>query len=88
MQTPEDPSILQSRISEVIRILSNFKELRDPAKGRSEYTALLVRDLAAYYGYNAFLAELLFHLFPLQEIVEFFEVCSFFIINIKFKYPN
>ena len=74
LKNQEDLSIVQSRISEVIRILSSFKELSDPTKSRSDYTQLLINDLATYYGYNLYLAELLFHLFPLSEIIEFFEV--------------
>ncbi|KAJ3305153.1 rRNA (cytosine-C5-)-methyltransferase nop2 [Kappamyces sp. JEL0829] len=69
----EDISVVQTRIGEIIRVLNNFKELRQENKSRSEYVEVLIRDLATYYGYNRFLAELLFNLFPLSEIVEFFE---------------
>ena len=33
----EDLGIIQMRIKETIKILSNFKELRDPEKSRSDY---------------------------------------------------
>ena len=33
----EDLGIIQMRIKETIKVLSNFKELRDPAKARSDY---------------------------------------------------
>jgi ribosomal RNA methyltransferase Nop2 len=35
---------------------------------RSEYVEQLVSDIASYYGYNDFLAEKLFQLFPVSEV--------------------
>ena len=35
---------------------------------RSEYVDQLVSDIASYYGYNDFLAEKLFQLFPVSEV--------------------
>jgi hypothetical protein len=35
---------------------------------RSEYTDQLLADIASYYGYNDFLAEKLFQLFPVAEV--------------------
>jgi ribosomal RNA methyltransferase Nop2 len=69
----QDLSAVYTRISEVVRVLLNFNDLRDPSKSRQDYIDLLQSDLALYYGYNAFLVEKLFHLFPLSEIIEFFE---------------
>ena len=37
-------------------------------RSRAEYTAQLVSDIASYYGYNEFLAEKLFQLFPVTEV--------------------
>lgn len=37
-------------------------------RSRSEYTGQLVADIASYYGYNEFLAEKLFQLFPVNEV--------------------
>jgi ribosomal RNA methyltransferase Nop2 len=64
---------IHSRISENINILSNFNQLRSNDKSRQDYVELLLKDLALYYGYNDFLVDLLYHLFPLNEILEFFE---------------
>ncbi|KAI9009668.1 NOL1/NOP2/sun family-domain-containing protein [Gaertneriomyces semiglobifer] len=72
-QVPEDVSLVQTRIQEIIRVLSNFKELKDPERSRSEYVDQLVKDLATYYGYNEYLCEKLFNLFPISEAIEFFE---------------
>lgn len=43
------------------------------ARSRSEYVAQLISDIASYYGYNNFLTEKLFQLFPVSEAIEFFE---------------
>jgi len=37
-------------------------------RARSEYVEQLVSDIASYYGYNDFLAEKLFQLFPVAEV--------------------
>ena len=38
------------------------------SRSRSEYTEQLIADIASYYGYNDFLAEKLFLLFPVAEV--------------------
>ncbi|KAF2766746.1 NOL1/NOP2/sun family putative RNA met [Teratosphaeria nubilosa] len=65
--------LLRTRITETVRVLSNFKELHDPAKSRAEYTQALLKDICAYYGYSPFLAEKLYSLFPPQEALAFFD---------------
>lgn len=37
-------------------------------RSRSEYMEQLVADIASYYGYNDFLADKLFNLFPVLEV--------------------
>ena len=37
-------------------------------RSRSEYVQQLISDIASYYGYNDFLAEKLFQLFPVSEV--------------------
>ena len=69
----QDVATVHSRISDIIRTLSNFSELRDQERSRSEYVEQLMKDIGFYYGYNAFLVEKLFHLFPITEVLEFFE---------------
>jgi ribosomal RNA methyltransferase Nop2 len=61
------------RVKETIKILSNFRELRDPNKARSDYLESLRNDLSASYDYNLDLLELLFELFSPTEAVEFIE---------------
>ncbi|KAI8928108.1 NOL1/NOP2/sun family-domain-containing protein [Entophlyctis helioformis] len=69
----EDITLVHTRINEIIQTLSNFKDMRDPERSRQEYVEQLIKDIATYYGYNYFLAEKLFHLFDLGEVIEFFE---------------
>lgn len=54
-------------------MLSNFKELRDPARARGDYMDELKRDLSQAYDYNPDLLELLLDLFPPAECLEFIE---------------
>lgn len=69
----EDLGIIQMRIKETIKVLSNFKELRDPAKARSDYMDQLKADVSQAHDYNLDLLELLFDLFAPSECLEFIE---------------
>ncbi|KAJ3071994.1 rRNA (cytosine-C5-)-methyltransferase nop2 [Podochytrium sp. JEL0797] len=69
----EDLQVILTRIQEVVRVLGNFKALKEEDRSRSEYVDQLIKDLAMYYGYNDYLMEKLFHLFPVSEAIEFFE---------------
>ncbi|KAG2116760.1 NOL1/NOP2/sun family RNA met [Suillus discolor] len=68
-----DVHVVQRRMRECVRILGNFRKLGAKDRLRSEYVEQLVSDIASYYGYNDFLAEKLFQLFPVSEAIEFFE---------------
>ena len=68
-----DLQMLRTRITETVRVLSNFKDLQDGTRSRSDYTQALLKDICAYYGYSPFLAEKLFSLFPPQEALAFFD---------------
>ena len=69
----EDLGIIQMRVKETVKVLSNFKELRDPAKSRGEYLEELKSDLCRSYDYNRDLIELFLDLFPPSECLEFIE---------------
>jgi len=53
--------------------LVDFKKYAQEGRSRSEYTEQLLADIASYYGYNDFLVEKLFHLFPVSEAISFFD---------------
>ncbi|TFK54980.1 NOL1/NOP2/sun family putative RNA met [Heliocybe sulcata] len=67
-----DVHLVQRRMRQCVRVLGNFKRL-GKGRARTEYVDQLVSDIASYYGYNEFLTEKLFNLFPVPEAIEFFE---------------
>lgn len=68
-----DLQMLRSRMTDTIRILDDFSKLSEPGRSRADYTAQLIQDICAYYGYSPYLAEKLFNLFPPREAFAFFE---------------
>ncbi|KAF8447594.1 NOL1/NOP2/sun family-domain-containing protein [Boletus edulis BED1] len=68
-----DVHVVQRRMRHCVRVLRNFKKLAEKDRSRSEYVEQLLADIASYYGYNDFLVNKLFQLFPVAEAIEFFE---------------
>lgn len=68
-----DLQLLRNRITENIRVLEDFSNLAEEGRSRPEYTAQLIQDICAYYGYSEYLAEKLYHLFSPSEAFDFFE---------------
>jgi len=68
-----DLQLLRNRINETIRVLDDFSKLGEEGRSRAEYTAQLIQDICAYFGYSEYLAEKLFNLFPAREAFSFFE---------------
>jgi len=68
-----DLQLLRNRITENIRVLDDFANLHQEGRSRAEYTAQLLKDICAYYGYSDYLAEKLYNLFTPREAFAFFE---------------
>ena len=68
-----DLQLLRTRINDAVRVLDEFSKLAEEGRSRAEYTAQLLKDICAYYGYSPYLAEKLFNLFPPKEAFAFFE---------------
>ncbi|KAF8522206.1 NOL1/NOP2/sun family RNA met [Hysterangium stoloniferum] len=68
-----DVQEVQRRIQECARVLGDFKRYGGKGRSRTEYVEQILADIASYYGYNDFLAEKLFQLFPVEEAIAFFE---------------
>ncbi|CZT48925.1 probable nucleolar protein [Rhynchosporium secalis] len=68
-----DLQLLRTRINDTVRVLDDFSNLSEEGRSRAEYTAQLIKDICAYYGYSEYLAEKLFNLFPPKEAFAFFE---------------
>ncbi|KAL5580047.1 hypothetical protein UlMin_012489, partial [Ulmus minor] len=60
---PLDIQNLPRRIKEIIRVLSNFKALRQEGATRKDYVVQLKKGLCSYYGYNEFFNGALIELF-------------------------
>ncbi|OAA64411.1 nucleolar RNA methyltransferase [Niveomyces insectorum RCEF 264] len=68
-----DLQLLRNRISETIQVLEDVGRLAAKGRSRADYVAQMLQDVCAYYGYSAFLADKLFHLFAPREAFAFFE---------------
>jgi ribosomal RNA methyltransferase Nop2 len=64
---------LRDRVKEVVRVLSNFKELREEGQTRDEYLRILRADLMELFEYNDFLMDAILEMFPPHEAVQFLE---------------
>ena len=73
MLKKEDLGLITMRLRENIKILSNFKELRQGDKSRSEYLEELQNDIVSAYDYNRSLVGVIFDLFAPSEALEFIE---------------
>ena len=70
---PPDLQIIQTRMKEVIDVLKNFAQKRDPERSREEYLECLRRDLCTYYDYNEYMMTKMMDVFTLDELVEVLE---------------
>lgn len=68
-----DLQLLKQRITDTIRVLDDFSNLAEEGRSKTEYRAQAIKDFCIYYGYNEFICELLFDLFPPKEALAFFD---------------
>ncbi len=73
---------VRRRIQDCVRVLGDFKKLASNGRSRSEYVEQLMIDMAEYYGYNEFLTEKLFNLFPASEV----RLAKF--LSVVHRYPS
>jgi 25S rRNA (cytosine2870-C5)-methyltransferase len=71
-----DLAMVQRRVRDVVRVLDDFKRLREPGRSRNEYIEQLKRDICTYYGYNDFMVDALLDLFTVAEALELIEACE------------
>ena len=69
----EDLGLIQMRLKENVKILSNFNDLRDKDKARHEYLDEVMDDVCSAFDYNRSLVEVIFNLFAPSEALEFIE---------------
>eukprot|EP00759_Apiculatamorpha_spiralis_P005094 PhF_6_TR13025/c0_g1_i1/m.20657/K14835/NOP2; 25S rRNA (cytosine2870-C5)-methyltransferase len=74
-ETMEDTNIedVRQRVTEIVRVLTNFSDERDEGHDRTEYLQILMKDLGRLYDYNEFLLTKLFDMLPPEEVVELIE---------------
>ncbi len=71
-----DLAMVQRRVKEIVRVLDDFKRLREPGRSRQDYVQQLKRDICSYYGYNEFMVDVLMDLFTVAEALELIEACE------------
>ena len=57
-EKPPDGAMISQRVKDVVQVLGDFANLREPERPRSDYLQLLTSDLCSCYGYNADLIDL------------------------------
>lgn len=71
-KAPVAVSTLKARMASAVRALQDWKNLGQHInKSRSDVKSQFISDVCDYYGYNAFLAEKLIDLFPIDEVISF-----------------
>jgi 25S rRNA (cytosine2870-C5)-methyltransferase len=66
--TNEDLSSVKTRIMEIVRVLGDFKNLREEGVRRKDYIERLVDDIAGYYSYNSYLTRKFLEMFSIAEV--------------------
>jgi 25S rRNA (cytosine2870-C5)-methyltransferase len=67
------PSELRERINEILTVLADFKNRKEPGRSRSEYLSQLASDMSEVFGYLPELVEYFLTMFNPSETLEFLE---------------
>ena len=67
------PSELKERINNILEVLGDFKNRREPGRARTEYIAQLASDMSEVFGYLPELVEYFLTMFNPSETLEFLE---------------
>lgn len=70
---PSNLQEVKQRMDDIVRVLGDFQNLRDPNTPRASYVSRLTKDVCLYYGYSEFMAQKIMSLFSIPEAIEFFE---------------
>ncbi|WPT16344.1 26S rRNA [Picochlorum sp. SENEW3] len=76
MLAAPDLAMVQRRVRDIVRVLDDFKRLREPGRSRQDYISQLKSDICTYYGYNDFMVETMLSLFTVAEALELIEACE------------
>jgi len=68
-----DMNEVNLKIQSIIDVLSDLQNKKEEGKSRSSYMAELKNLIMIYYDYNEDLSDLILHLFPPNEAIEFLE---------------
>ena len=68
-----DTQLLKMKINSHLRVLTEFKELKEEGKSRSEYITELKQYFCNLYGYNTELMDIFFNLFSPHECSAFLD---------------
>ncbi|KAF1333591.1 Ribosomal RNA small subunit methyltransferase b, partial [Globisporangium splendens] len=68
-----DPAEIYQRIKDIIEVLAQFKDRREPGRSRVDYVETLAKDISNYFGYNRELIDMFMKMFSPAECLEFVE---------------
>jgi len=66
-------SLIKERMENILDVLADFKNLRQPDRSRADYIAQLQQDFCTFYGYNEELISIFMDIFSPLELKEFLE---------------
>ena len=81
---PASVHVIKTRLAAAVKALSKWKTMGEQTgKSRSEVMDQFISDVCEYYGYDAYLAEKLIELFPIDEVCT--TPCNLLLSSDQFK---